>query len=74
MHSFDDRLPRPRIGSPAPPATFFAVPLTKLAWISCLMLAGSCSACAQTGSDVGVYGNPSQRTVDNDRSSDVAWR
>jgi Putative auto-transporter adhesin, head GIN domain len=29
---------------------------------------------ARGGSDVAVYGNPGQRTVRNDRSSDVAWR
>lgn len=29
---------------------------------------------ASGGSDVSVYGNPAERTLNNDRSSDVAWR
>jgi len=29
---------------------------------------------ARGGSDVSVYGDPAERTFDNDRSSDVAWR
>ena len=29
---------------------------------------------ARGGSDVSVHGDPAERTVDNDRSSDVAWR
>jgi hypothetical protein len=29
---------------------------------------------ARSGSDVSVYGNPTERTLDTDRSSDVAWR
>jgi hypothetical protein len=29
---------------------------------------------AHSGSDVSVHGNPAERTVNNDRSSDVGWR
>lgn len=29
---------------------------------------------ARGGSDVEIYGDPAQRSVDNDRSSDVTWR
>ena len=29
---------------------------------------------ARGGSDVDVYGDPAERTFDNDRSSDIAWR
>jgi hypothetical protein len=63
MHSFDDRVPRSGIGSPARPGALFAIPLTKLAWIGFLVLAGPCSAFAQTDSEERAIGAFSKLAV-----------
>lgn len=37
-------------------------------------VSGSVDIDAHGGSDVTIHGNPGERTVNNDRSSDIAWR